>query len=366
MKKVLTRRASTGGLASSRFGFEGSDGVAHQSYGTVDTYKKLDKLGEGTYATVFKGISRVNGKIVALKEIRLEHEEGAPCTAIREVSLLKGLKHVNIVTLHDIIHTKDTLTLVFEYLEKDLKQYMDDCGGVIELNNVKLFLFQLLRGVQFCHSRKVLHRDLKPQNLLINSLGELKLADFGLARAKSVPIKTYSNEVVTLWYRPPDVLLGSVEYSGPIDIWGIGCIFSEMVSGRPLFPGSTNEDQIALIWKILGTPTESTWPGVSQLSEYKPEIWAVETRQEWATQLPRLDSAGLELIEMMLQCDPSQRVGALDAMAHRYFASLEAPPRIGASVSLFECKGAVFVPESILRKGTADPKRKDRRSSVAF
>ncbi|XP_029604972.1 cyclin-dependent kinase 17 [Salmo trutta] len=188
-------------------------------FGKLETYIKLDKLGEGTYATVFKGRSKLTDNLVALKEIRLEHEEGAPCTAIREVSLLKDLKHANIVTLHDIIHTDKCLTLVFEYLEKDLKQYMDDCGSIMSVHNVKIFLFQLLRGLAYCHRRKVLHRDLKPQNLLINDKGELKLADFGLARAKSVPTKTYSNEVVTLWYRPPDVLLGSTEYSTPIDMW---------------------------------------------------------------------------------------------------------------------------------------------------
>lgn len=116
------------------------------------------------------------------------------------VSLLKGLKHCNIVTLHDIVYTKDALTLVFEFVDQDLKQYVDECNGIINLNNVRIFLYQLLRGLSFCHYKKVLHRDLKPQNLLINAYGELKLADFGLARAKSVPIKTYSNEVVTLWY----------------------------------------------------------------------------------------------------------------------------------------------------------------------
>merc|ERR1719376_1805526 len=187
-------------------------------FGKMDAYTKLDKLGEGTYATVFKGKSRLTDNLVALKEIRLEHEEGAPCTAIREVSLLKDLKHANIVTLHDIVHTEKSLTLVFEYLERDLKQYMDDCGNIMSMHNVKIFLFQILRGLSYCHKRKVLHRDLKPQNLLINERGELKLADFGLARAKSVPTKTYSNEVVTLWYRPPDVLLGSTEYSTPIDM----------------------------------------------------------------------------------------------------------------------------------------------------
>ncbi|TSK13242.1 Cyclin-dependent kinase 17 [Bagarius yarrelli] len=207
-------------------------------FGKLETYIKLDKLGEGTYATVFKGRSKLTDNLVALKEIRLEHEEGAPCTAIREVSLLKDLKHANIVTLHDIVHTEKSLTLVFEYLDKDLKQYMDDCGNIMSMHNVKI-----LRGLAYCHRRKVLHRDLKPQNLLINEKGELKLADFGLARAKSVPTKTYSNEVVTLWYRPPDVLLGSSEYSTQIDMWGVGCIFYEMAAGRPLFPGSTYESK---------------------------------------------------------------------------------------------------------------------------
>ncbi|XP_057243500.1 cyclin-dependent kinase 18-like [Malurus melanocephalus] len=188
-------------------------------FGKLETYVKLDKLGEGTYATVFKGRSKLTENLVALKEIRLEHEEGAPCTAIREVSLLKNLKHANIVTLHDIIHTERSLTLVFEFLDNDLKQYLENCGNLMSVHNVKIFMFQLLRGLAYCHGRKILHRDLKPQNLLINERGELKLADFGLARAKSVPTKTYSNEVVTLWYRPPDVLLGSTEYSTPIDMW---------------------------------------------------------------------------------------------------------------------------------------------------
>ena len=174
--------------------------MSELGYGKIESYVKLEKLGEGTYATVYKGQSGINHSYVALKEIRLEHEEGAPCTAIREASLLKQLKHANIVTLHDIIYTRESLTLVFEYLERDLKQYMDDCSNIMGTRNVKLFLFQLLRGLAYCHARQILHRDLKPQNMLINGRGELKLADFGLARAKSIPTKTYSNEVVTLWY----------------------------------------------------------------------------------------------------------------------------------------------------------------------
>lgn len=363
MRRLRQRRASTGMALSNGFGLAPAS-PSHGSYGTLETYKKLDKLGEGTYATVFKGLSRVNGKLVALKEIRLEHEEGAPCTAIREVSLLKGLKHANIVTLHDIIHTTETLVLVFEYLEKDLKMYMDDCGDKIAPNNVRLFLFQLLRGVHYCHSRKVLHRDLKPQNLLINSAGELKLADFGLARAKSVPIKTYSHEVVTLWYRPPDVLLGSVDYSTPIDIWGCGCIFIEMVSGNPLFPGATIEDQIALIWKVLGEPTEESWAGVSKLPGFSPDTWPHEPPSGWTARVPRLDRQGLDLVNRMLQCNPLDRLSAQQAMVHPYFAGLGIPSTLGPTMSIFSCPGAVFVPDPLVKKAKA--KASKRRQSVGF
>uniref|UniRef100_A0A8C5CDC2 Protein kinase domain-containing protein n=1 Tax=Gadus morhua TaxID=8049 RepID=A0A8C5CDC2_GADMO len=277
-------------------------------FGKLETYIKLDKLGEGTYATVFKGRSKLTDNLVALKEIRLEHEEGAPCTAIREVSLLKDLKHANIVTLHDIIHTDKCLTLVFEYLEKDLKQYMDDCGSIMSVHNVKLFLFQLLRGLAYCHKRKVLHRDLKPQNLLINEKGELKLADFGLARAKSVPTKTYSNEVVTLWYRPPDVLLGSTEYSTPIDMWGVGCIFYEMVTGRPLFPGSTVEDELHLIFRILGEPQRcNEWDVHKRISA--EDALRVPYFKSLGEQVQSLvDTASLFSIkEIQLHKDPGKR-----------------------------------------------------------
>ena len=168
-------------------------------YGRLEAYIKLERLGEGSYATVFKGFSNLTNQVVALKEIRLQEEEGTPFTAIREASLLKDLRHANIVTLHDIIHTKSSLTFVFEYLDTDLSQYLESHPGGLSARHIKLFMFQLLRGLAFCHKRRILHRDVKPQNLLISRQGELKLADFGLARAKSVPSHTYSHEVVTLW-----------------------------------------------------------------------------------------------------------------------------------------------------------------------
>ncbi|PVD38026.1 hypothetical protein C0Q70_00633 [Pomacea canaliculata] len=214
-------------------------------------------------------LASLTNQIVALKEIRLQEEEGAPFTAIREASLLKGLRHANIVTLHDIIHTKETLTFVFEYVHTDLSQYLERHPGGLNAFNVKLFLYQLLRGLGYCHERRILHRDLKPQNLLISEVGELKLADFGLARAKSIPSHTYSHEVVTLWYRPPDILLGSTQYSTSLDMWGVGCIFTEMISGQATFPGMKDAyDQLDKIFKVLGTPEEQTWEGVTRFPHY--------------------------------------------------------------------------------------------------
>ncbi|XP_039630967.1 cyclin-dependent kinase 17 isoform X3 [Polypterus senegalus] len=338
-------------------------------FGKLETYVKLDKLGEGTYATVYKGKSKLTDNLVALKEIRLEHEEGAPCTAIREVSLLKDLKHANIVTLHDIIHTEKSLTLVFEYLDKDLKQYLDDCGNCINMHNVKLFLFQLLRGLAYCHRRKVLHRDLKPQNLLINERGELKLADFGLARAKSIPTKTYSNEVVTLWYRPPDILLGSTDYSTQIDMWGVGCIFYEMSTGRPLFPGSTVEEELHFIFKLLGTPTEETWPGISSNEEFKSYNYPKYRPDLLCNHAPRLDSDGVDLLSKLLQFEGRKRISAEESMKHPYFHSLgERVLKLPDTTSIFALKEIQLEKDPGFRTSSLpeSANSKPRRQSMLF
>lgn len=216
----------------------------------MDKYQKIEKLGEGSYGIVYKAQHKDTGTIVALKRIRLDNEEeGVPCTAIREISLLKELRHPNIVRLYDVLHTEKKLTLIFEYLDSDLKKFIDSQHGDIDKQIIKQLMYHLFKGISYCHKHRVLHRDLKPQNLLINKKGELKLADFGLARAFGVPVRSYSHEVVTLWYRAPDVLLGSRHYTTAIDIWSIGCIMAELISSRPLFPGTSVKDQMHRITK---------------------------------------------------------------------------------------------------------------------
>lgn len=289
----------------------------------MEKYQKIEKLGEGTYGIVYKAKNKENNEIVALKRIRLDSvDEGVPCTAIREISLLKELKHPSIVRLHDVIYTEKKLTLVFEYLDQDLKKHMDENGGALPPMKIKAFMYQLLKGVAVCHERRVLHRDLKPQNLLLNKKGELKLADFGLARAFGIPVRSYSHEVVTLWYRAPDILMGSNKYSTPIDLWSAGCIFAEMASGRPLFPGSGTQDQLIKIFKIMGTPNEIIWPSVVELPDYKRDFPIFPPRLLLDV-VPNLDPKGYHLLSELLQYDPSKRISAPSALNHPYFDDLD-------------------------------------------
>jgi len=288
----------------------------------MEKYSKIDKVGEGTYGLVYKARNLETNEIVALKRIRLDSiDEGVPCTAIREISLLKELVHPHIVRLYDVIYTERKLTLVFEFLDQDLKKYMDFCRQ-LPPETIKMFMQHLLDGIAFCHEHRVLHRDLKPQNLLINKRGELKLADFGLARAFGIPVRTFSHEVVTLWYRAPDVLLGSTKYSTQIDMWSAGCIFAEMATGRPLFPGPNAKEQIETVFKVMGTPDPNVWPGVRELPEYRDD-WPIHPARP-ASEVLRSSEAvlgrdGLDLLDQLLQYDPAKRISAENALRHSYF-----------------------------------------------
>jgi cyclin-dependent kinase len=227
------------------------------------------------------------------------------------------------VRLYDVLHTEKKLTLVFEYLDSDLKKYLDAAGGDLDAGTLQSLMYQLLRGIAFCHHHRVLHRDLKPQNLLINKKLELKLGDFGLARAFGIPVRNYSHEVVTLWYRAPDVLMGSRQYATSIDLWSAGCIFAEMASGRPIFPGGSLKDQLLRIFKVLGTPTERSWPTIVNLPEYRKDFPVFEA-VSLGTLLPRLNPAGLNLLECLIEYVPEKRMPAKDALHHAYFDDLPA------------------------------------------
>lgn len=285
-------------------------------------YEKLEKIGEGTYGTVFKAKHKDTLEIVALKRVRLdEDDEGIPSSALREICLLKELKHKNIVRLYDVMHSEKKLTIVFEYCDQDLKKYFDSCQGEIEPHVVKSFMYQLLRGLAFCHEKHILHRDLKPQNLLINKTGELKLADFGLARAFGIPVRCFSAEVVTLWYRPPDVLMGAKLYTTSIDIWSAGCIFAEIANaGRPLFPGSDVDDQLKRIFRLLGSPNEENWPGVSKLPLFKE--FNIPQSVSIHAVVPKMTTSAKDLLQKHLVQNPAHRITAEEAMQHPYFNDL--------------------------------------------
>ncbi|CAB1312749.1 unnamed protein product [Coregonus sp. 'balchen'] len=259
----------------------------------MEDYLKIEKIGEGTYGVVYKGRHKSTGQVVAMKKIRLEsEEEGVPSTAVREISLLKELAHPNVVRLY----------LIFEFLSMDLKKYLDSIpsGQYMDPMLVKSYLYQILEGILFCHCRRVLHRDLKPQNLLIDNKGVIKLADFGLARAFGVPVRVYTHEVVTLWYRAPEVLLGAARYSTPVDVWSIGTIFAE----------------------TLGTPNNDIWPEVESLPDYK------NTFPKWksgnlSSMVKNLDKNGIDLLAKTLIYDPPKRISARQAMSHPYFDDLD-------------------------------------------
>lgn len=292
----------------------------------MDEYSKIEKIGEGTYGVVYKGRHKKTNRLVALKKIRLEsEEEGVPSTAIREISLLKELQHPNIVALEDVLMQEGKLYLVFEFLSMDLKKYMDSIPKdiLLEPRLVKSYLHQITEGILFCHMRRVLHRDLKPQNLLINDSGVIKLADFGLARAFGIPVRVYTHEVVTLWYRAPEILLGSQRYSIATDIWSVGCIFAEMVTKRPLFHGDSEIDQLFRIFRTLTTPTEETWKGVTQLQDYKNTFPKWTDENQINQSVKQLDHDGLDLLKKMLIYDPAERISAKAILKHRYFNNLD-------------------------------------------
>eukprot|EP01017_Pseudomicrothorax_dubius_P017512 TRINITY_DN1971_c0_g1_i1.p1 TRINITY_DN1971_c0_g1~~TRINITY_DN1971_c0_g1_i1.p1 ORF type:complete len:306 (+),score=53.43 TRINITY_DN1971_c0_g1_i1:145-1062(+) len=293
---------------------------------TLERYLKIDKIGKGTYGVVYKARDVVSDSFVALKKMILEIEnEGVPSTAIREISLLREVVHKNVVELRDVVIDDRKFYLVFEYLDRDLKRFLEETpkDKLLEPSTIKSLLFQLLSGIAACHNRRIVHRDLKPQNLLIDKSGTLKIADFGLARAFAIPVRPYTQEVVTLWYRAPEILLGATEYSTPVDIWSCGCIFFELLAKTALFTGDCEIDQLYRIFRVLGTPTEQVWPGLTVMKNYSPNF------PKWPPQLAHVvssfavDALGFDLLQRMLKYDPCERITAKAALNHPFFKDLD-------------------------------------------
>merc|ERR1719378_1994318 len=213
------------------------------------------------------------------------------------------------------------LTLVFELSDSDLKKFMKSKQGKLSSNQVRDFSRQLLTGIEFCHANRIIHRDLKPQNLLIDSSMRLKIADFGLARAFMLPMPQYTHEVITVWYRPLEILLGSKLYSLPVDIWGVGCILAEMASGSPLFAGDSEIDTAFKIFQKLGTPTEAIWPGVSELPDFKTTFpkWTHKGWSNIRNTQAQLGNSGIDILEQLMRYNPRTRISARSALQHPYF-----------------------------------------------
>lgn len=221
---------------------------------------------------------------------------------------------------------KPQLYLVFEYLDSDLKKFIDSygrgSGNPIPAKTIQSFMYQLLKGVAHCHGHGVMHRDLKPQNLLVDKeKGLLKIADLGLGRAFTIPLKSYTHEIVTLWYRAPEVLLGSSQYSTSVDMWSVGCIFAELSRKAPLFPGDSELQQLLHIFRLLGTPTEESWPGVKKLRDWHE--YPQWQPQNLSRAVPDMGPEALDLLTRMLMFDPAKRVSAKAALNHPFFDDLD-------------------------------------------
>ncbi|CAL1686367.1 unnamed protein product [Lasius platythorax] len=306
------------------------------------SYEDLSVIGNGAYGTVYKAKDKSSGQIVALKKVRVPlTDDGLPMSTLREIAALKSLEryeHPNIVRLLDVcqgdyLHLPSgdgeqserldrglTLWLVFEHVERDLASYIANYRDSSPRSSIPPYLVrqmskEILYGVEFLHSHRIIHRDLKPQNLLVTREGRIKIADFGLAKTYDFEMRLTS-VVVTQWYRAPEVLLGC-SYATPVDIWSVGCIVAELCKLEPLFPGTSEGDQLDRIFQVLGTPSQQAWPENVSLS------WtAFPYRQPkpLGAIIPDLNEHGLDLIRSMLMFDPHSRITAAQTVRHRYFS----------------------------------------------
>ncbi|EER25999.1 TFIIH complex serine/threonine-protein kinase subunit kin28 [Coccidioides posadasii str. Silveira] len=344
-KSLAVRRTTTGGAAESVPAIITMEGKAKGSEPELaeqlnaeirHRYVKDKKLGEGTYAIVYLGHLRSDpSSLVAIKKIKVntEYKDGLSMDAIREVKYLQELSHPNVIALHAVFSSKDrNLNLVLEYLPLgDLEMLIKDSAIQYGAADVKAWVGMLGRAVWFCHENFILHRDIKPNNLLIASDGEVKLADFGLARSFADPRLNMTHQVITRWYRPLELLYGARQYSGAVDVWSMGMVFAELLLRVPFAAGNTDLDQISKICAAFGTPTEDNWPGVTKLPNFVPveknQIVPLQGRDFFLRQFPTVGHLGADLLSSMLKLDPRNRSTAKQILQHAWWSAEPRPTR---------------------------------------
>mmetsp|Transcript_18074 Transcript_18074/g.23420 ORF Transcript_18074/g.23420 Transcript_18074/m.23420 type:complete len:307 (+) Transcript_18074:29-949(+) len=292
----------------------------------MDRYTFKGELGRGTWGVVKLAEQKSSGRLVAIKKIKSERpEEGINFTAVREIKLLSELKHENIIDLVDVFVTFDegAVNLVYECAHTDLSKIINDRAIQLSPADIKRHLLSLLRAVAACHDNWILHRDLKPDNLLYLKDGTMKLADFGLARLYGTPKIRLSPQAITLWYKPPELLLGCSEYSSAADMWSVGAIFAELLLRRPFLQGNQSDiSQLDTIFSLFGTPTEDIWPDFKALPlPSRGLTWTDIPPIPFDELFPAASRDAISLLRSMLVLDPNKRFSASQCLSHPYFTN---------------------------------------------
>ncbi|XP_044422789.1 uncharacterized protein [Triticum aestivum] len=290
----------------------------------AESFEKLDKIGQGTYSSVYKARDLENGKIVALKKVRFANMDPESVRFMaREIHILRRLDNPNVIKLEGLVTSRmsSSLYLVFEYMEHDLAGLAATPGIKFTEAQVKCYMHQLLSGLGHCHSRGVLHRDIKGANLLLDNNGALKIADFGLATFFNPNQKqNLTSRVVTLWYRPPELLLGATNYGATVDLWSAGCILAELLSGKPIMPGRTEVEQLHKIFKLCGSPSEEFWANLklSRATIFKPQHPYRRCVNDVYKDFP---PSALSLLDRLLAVEPDNRGTAASALESEFFTT---------------------------------------------
>ncbi|ORC87420.1 putative mitogen-activated protein kinase, putative,kinase [Trypanosoma theileri] len=286
----------------------------------MEGYETLGVLGEGTYGVVVKARHRATGRLVAIKKYKqAEDDDHVRKTSLREIRVLKQLRHPNVISLLDVFRRDGKLYLVFEYVENTILQLIEEKRHGLPPEDVRRYTYQLLNGVDYCHAHNIIHRDVKPENILVSKEGLLKLCDFGFARQLSSKGK-YTDYVATRWYRAPELLVGDVSYGKAVDVWAIGCIFSELSDGQPLFPGESDLDQLSLILRTCG-PVPNRMVDIFEHNSLYRRVMFPSTPIELTLRqrFHKFPEPWLEFLTSCLRTDPAERPSCAALMNFPYF-----------------------------------------------